>query len=124
MNERVFGEKSTFLKGIGDITWLGDYGFSIEFDVVNPNKQLKWPLLKKYTLDSPYFRKSLRLLFSHDTYAGLKNFYKNKMVKHEPRQPLNETFKQKLMQNFKPEIEKLSEILKKDLVSLWGYDKI
>jgi hypothetical protein len=101
-----------------------DPNFSIEFDIVNPNKQLKWPLLKKYTLDSPYFRKSLRLLFSHDTYAGLKNFYKNKMVKHEPRQPLNETFKQKLMQNFKPEIEKLSEILKKDLVSLWGYDKI
>lgn len=98
--------------------------FSTELDVVNPNKQLKWPLLKKYTLDSPYFRKMLRLLFSPDTYAKLKDFYKNKMVKYEPRQPLDETFKLGLMQNFKPDVEKLSIFLKKDLVSLWGYDKI
>lgn len=101
-----------------------DSNFSTEFDIVNPNKQLKWPLLKKYTLDSPYFRKTLRRLFSHDTYAGLKDFYKNKMVKHEPRQPLDETFKLGLMQEFKPEVEKLGDFLKKDLVSLWGYDKI
>ena len=101
-----------------------DPNYLTEFDVVNPNKQLKWPLLKKYTLDSPYLRKTLRLLFSHETYAGLKDFYKNKMVEHEPRQPLDETFKLGLMQNFKPEVEKLSDFLKKDLVSLWGYDKI
>jgi hypothetical protein len=41
------------------------------FEIINPNKQLRWPLLKKYTLDSPYFRKTLRLLFSDDTYARL-----------------------------------------------------
>jgi hypothetical protein len=101
-----------------------DPNFSPDFDIVNPNKQIKWPLLKKYTLDSPYFRKTLRLVFSDDTYVGLKDFYKNKMVKHEPRQPLDETFKLGLMQEFKPEVEKLSDFLKKDLVSLWGYDKI
>ena len=46
------------------------------------------------------------------------------MVKHEPRQPLDEAFKGELMQRFKPEVEKLSDFLKKDLVSEWGYDKI
>ena len=101
-----------------------DPNFSPDFDIVNPNKQLRWPLFKKYTLDSPYFRKTLRLLFSDDTYAGLKNFYKNKMVKYEPRQALNEEFKLELMHNCKPEVEKLSDFLKKDLVSLWGYDKV
>ena len=101
-----------------------DPDFITDFDVINPNKQIKWPLLKKYTLDSPHFRKTLRLLFSPDTYAGLKDFYRYKMVKHEHRQPLDETFKLELMQNFKPEVEKLSEFLKKDLISLWGYDKI
>ena len=54
----------------------------------------------------------------------LKNFYKNKMVKYEPRQALNEEFKLELMNNCKPEVEKLSDFLKKDLVSLWDYDKI
>lgn len=101
-----------------------DPNFSPDFDIVNPNKQLRWPLLKKYTLDSPYFRKTLRMLFSSDTYAGLKDFYKNKLVKYEPRQPLEEAFKLKLMQQFKPEVEKLSDFLKKDLVSKWEYDKV
>ena len=101
-----------------------DPNFSTEFDVVNPNKQLKWPLLKKYTLDSPYFRKTLRLLFSGDTYAGLKDFYKNKMVKHEPRAALDEEFKIELMKKFSTEIEKLSHLLNRDLITLWGYDKV
>ena len=101
-----------------------DPGFSPEFKVVNPNKQISWPLLKKSTLDSPYFRKTLRWLFSDDTYAGLKDFYKNKMAKHKPRQPLDATFRRELMQRFKIEVKKLSVFLNKDLVAKWGYDNI
>ena len=119
-----------FIKDTPDVyrkisEFLGiDPGFSPEFNVVNPNKQMRWPLLKKYTLDSPFFRKTLRWLFSDDTYAGLKNFYKNKMVKHEPRQPLDETFRLELMQRFRPEVKKLSDFLNKDLVAKWGYSNI
>jgi hypothetical protein len=98
--------------------------FSPGFDIVNPNKQLRWPLLKKYTLDLPYFRKTLRCLLSDDTYAGLKDFYKNKMVKYVPREALEEEFRLELMQEYKSEVEKLGDFLEKDLVSLWGYDKI
>ncbi len=101
-----------------------DPNFSPDFDIVNPNKQLRWPLFKKFTLDSPYFRKTLRLLFSDDTYADLKNFYKDKMVKYEPRQVLDEEFKLELMNKFKIEVEKLGGFLKRDLFSLWGYDKV
>jgi hypothetical protein len=64
------------------------------------------------------------LLFSDDTYARLKDFYRSKMVKYASRQPLEEAFKLKLMQQFKPEVEKLSDFLKKDLVSKWEYDKV
>jgi hypothetical protein len=46
------------------------------------------------------------------------------MVKYEPRQALDEEFKLELMHKCKPEVEKLSDFLKKDLVSLWGYDKV
>jgi len=100
-----------------------DPNFSPDFDIVNPNKQLRWPLLKKYTLDSPYFRKTLRMFFSDDIYAGLKNFYKNKMVKYVPRPILEEEFKLEMMKKFKPEVVKFGGLLKRDLVSLWGYDK-
>ena len=101
-----------------------DPDFTPVFDIVNPNKQIKWPLLKKYTLDSPYFRKTLRLLFSDETYAGLKNFYKSKIVKYKPRPDLDDDVRRKLMENARPEVENLSCMLNIDLISLWGYDKI
>ena len=101
-----------------------DPDFAPVFDIVNPNKQIKWPIIKKYTLDSPYFRKTLRLFFSDETYAGLKNFYKSKIVKYKPRPALDDDVRRKWMKNAKPEVENLSRVLSSDLISRWGYDKI
>jgi len=98
-----------------------DPDFRPSFEIVNPNKQVRWPLLKKFTLDSPYFRKTLRLLFSDDSYAGMKNFYKTKMVQHKPRPPLDDGLRMKLMKSIKPEIEAFSSALDLDLVTRWGY---
>jgi hypothetical protein len=101
-----------------------DPDFAPEFEIVNPNKQIKRSLLKKYTLDSPYFRKALRRLVSADVYAGMKNFYKTKMVSHQPRQPLDEAFKLKLMKEFKIEVEKFNMLTPRDLIVRWGYKNI
>lgn len=98
--------------------------FRPSFEIVNPNKQIRWPLLKKNTLDSPYFRKTLRLFFSDDSYAGMKNFYKTKIVSYKPRPALNETLRTKLMKKIKPEIEDFSNALDMDWVTRWGYHKI
>jgi hypothetical protein len=98
--------------------------FRPSFEIVNPNKQIRWPFLKKYTLDSPYFRKTLRLFFSDDSYAGMKKFYKTKMVKYKPRPALDEELRTKLMKKIKPEIENLGNALDLDLVTRWGYHKI
>jgi len=101
-----------------------DPDFRPSFEIVNPNKQIRWPILKKYTLDSPYFRKTLRLFFSDESYAGMKNFYKTKMVKYKPRAKLDEDLRTKWMKKIKPEVEKLSDVLNLDLVTRWGYHKI
>jgi hypothetical protein len=101
-----------------------DPNFTPSFDIVNPNKQLRWPLLKRYTLDSPYFRKTLRFLFSQEIYARLKNFYKTKIVTYQPRQPLDDELRRELMKEFKKEVEKLSVLINRDLVTLWGYDNV
>jgi hypothetical protein len=101
-----------------------DPNFYPEFEIINPNKELKWPLLKKHTLDSPYFRKTLRLLVSDDLYAAMKNFYKNKIVKYKVRQAIDEKFKKVLMAKFKSEVEALSDLLKRDLIARWGYGKV
>lgn len=101
-----------------------DADFTPELNIINPNKTLKWPRLKKYTLDSPYFRKTLRLLFSDDQYAAMKKFYKDKIVTYQPRPPLDKSLRKELMTKFKAEVEKTNELLKIDLIALWGYDKI
>jgi hypothetical protein len=98
--------------------------FAPEFKIINPNKNVKRSFLKKYALDSPYFRKALRSSVSADVYAGMKNFYKTKMVTHQPRVPLSETFRLKLMKKFRSEVEKFSELTDKDLTKRWGYASI
>jgi hypothetical protein len=98
--------------------------FMPSFEIVNPNKQIRWPRLKKYTLDSPYFRKTLRSLVSNELYAGLKIFYKSKVVKYQPRPELEDCVRKKWMKIARPEVENLSHLLKNDLINLWGYDDI
>jgi hypothetical protein len=101
-----------------------DAAFSPEFSVVNPNKVLKWPRLKRAIMDSPYFRKTLRRVLSNNGYAGMKRFYKDKMVTYRPRPPLDPVIRLALMKKFKHEVARTSRLLDMDLTALWGYDEI
>jgi len=98
--------------------------FSPDFNTVNPNKVMKWPRLKRFVLDSPYFRKLLRFISSDDIYATMKNFYKNKIVTYEARPSLNSELRYELMTKFKMEVDKISHLLNIDMIKLWRYDKI
>ncbi|MFW5888118.1 MAG: sulfotransferase [Patescibacteria group bacterium] len=49
---------------------------------------------------------------------------KNNNIKVKPRKSIDLSLKKKLMKEFKPEVEELSKITNRDLVTLWGYDKI
>jgi hypothetical protein len=98
--------------------------FNARLDIINPNKMLKWPRLKKYTMDSPYFRKTLRFLFSSDIYAGMKRFYKDKIVTYRPRDSIDGESRKELMVMYKKEVEKISDLIERDLITLWGYDKV
>lgn len=98
--------------------------FTPQFDIVNPNKKLKWPILKRLIMDSPFFRKTLRLLFSHDMYTAMTRLYMDRIVTYGSRDPLDEGFRRRLMLSYKEEVEKFSELLGRDLITLWGYDKL
>lgn len=99
-----------------------DEDFTPQFNIVNPNKILKWPRLKRYTLDSPYFRKALRLVFTDQMYAKMKNVYKDKIVTYGSREPLGEEIKTELKAKFKNDIDRLCELLKVDFIKLWNYE--
>ena len=98
--------------------------FTADFTAINPNKILKWPRLKKLILDSPYFRKFLRFFTSADIYAAMKNIYKSKIVTYQPRPSMEPELRNKLMKKFKMEVEKMSHLLNRDMIKLWGYDKM
>ncbi len=114
--ERVFSDTLAFL-GV-------DADFRPNFNVVNPNKILKWPRLKRLVLDSPYFRRVLRWAFRDNGYAALKNLYKNRIVSYRPRPPMPEALKDRLMREFSGEVERISRLLGVDLVRRWGYDQV
>jgi hypothetical protein len=114
--ERIYHEVLEFLEVDSD--------FLPKFDIVNPNKKVRWPLIKKFISDSPYFRKTLRLIFSNDIYAKMENLYKIWIVSYEPRQTLDAEIKLELMKKLSTEIEKLSDLLNRDFITLWGYDKV
>ncbi len=105
------------------LEFLGvDKGFIPEFKIVNANKELRIGSLKKLAnamslpgitakLPKP-LRKLLALIFDKLTY------------KNKKRKKLDEEAKKILMKRYKKEVLRLSKLLNKDLVKLWGYDKI
>lgn len=101
-----------------------DSNFKPEIKIVNPNKNLKYPLLKRYTLDSPRFRNTLRFLVSDSIYAQMKKIYKDRLVEYKPREAIDQGLRHKLMEHFKTEVQRLSVFLDRDLVTLWHYDHI
>jgi hypothetical protein len=102
-----------------------DPKFVPDFTVVNPyKKSVKWPKLKYLLFDSPYFRKLQHFIFPDSIYARLVQYYKKMILVEEPKQTLDPALKKELMLKFKIEVEKLSDVLQRDLMTLWGYNEI
>ena len=99
-----------------------DPNFSSDFVVINPyKKHVKWPKLKYYVFDSPLFRKIQRSLFPFDIYARLVKYYMKITLSRTPKMGLDDRLRKKLKSNFKKEVEQISELIGRDLISLWGY---
>ena len=103
-----------------------DPNFEPELKVVNPFKRdVKWPALKYYVLDSPYFRKFQHLILPDALYAKLTKLYLNNARKSKTqKQQMAPSLKNQLKAKFYPEVEKLAHLLDRDLISLWGYTGI
>ena len=86
---------------------------------VNPNRELRFPALARFfTLigDSP-----LRQLFPVATWWSVGRRLRFANRKLAPRRPLDPAIRRTLMARFRPEVERLSQVLDRDLVRLWGY---
>jgi len=102
-----------------------DDDFETEFDVVNPNKEVRVEWLQKAILSTGF---SLMLLKDRLTYFATTNrmipySYRTQTVKgvinaytrYEKRSPLTPEVRQRILSRFEPEIDNLSELLNRDL---------
>ena len=125
-NAKVYWEVLEFL-GV-------DPSFTPKFESVNVNKKSAFPKLKmllKSSLLSSLFARMYSVpryflppkLFTK--YTKLKRFiYQEFLLKKQPRDPMDPDLRRKLMEKFKPEVKRLSRLVGKDLVVLWGYNEI
>ncbi len=81
-------------------------------------------IMQKLIYDPSPLKEFIKKIVPFKIYDGLYTFIANLNKKSSKRPDLDVEFKKKLMKQYKPEVKKLSKLTGKDLISLWGYNKI
>ena len=108
-----------------------DSDFQTTFDIVNPNKEVRLEWLQKLIVSSGFSLMLLkdRLTYLATTHSLLPFSYRTRTVKgviaaytkYERRSPLTADLRQRLARDFQSDIDKLSDLLGRDL-SGWYQD--
>lgn len=109
----VYGEVLAFL-GV-------DPEFRPEFAAVRGSRAPRSRFLNRF-MRKPVFRRVLRKLLPARTYDRLQSRVQSALFTGKPRAPIPEDLAARLRERFRPEVEKISELLGRDLVREWGYD--
>ena len=97
------------------LSFLGvDDTIKLDFKVINPNKILRFPTLKRIMLD-PIIRKIGRNLVPLQIRQAIKEYIKKTNTRYTSRPPMNPETRQRLKREFAREIEELSKLLGRDL---------
>jgi hypothetical protein len=88
------------------------------FDVINANKNPRSRAYLNFLLNPPGFIKTIgKILFPHHTKRRewlIDNLW-NLNTKYKPRNPLTDVLKQRLIDNYREDIEKLAKLMNRDL---------
>lgn len=107
----------------GVLEFLGvSLDFEPEFRVVNSNKRPRSRALQDFILKPPHSvralgKSALPLTLRHRIIGKLNNLN----ARHEPRQPMVPELRKRLQSEFAPEVERLSDLLERDLTH-WSKD--
>ena len=115
-NARVYTETLEFL-GL-------DTAFQPAFRTVNPKVKVRFRRAKQVT-DRVLFpaKQRLKPILPVALYRAIRSAYRGIMFSHDTPE-LDAGLRQALKARYKGEVVKLSEFLDRDLVKLWGYDKV
>ena len=104
--------------------------FKPKFEKVNANRKSKLPRVG-FLFKTVFFTKITELpmfILPQPLVLKYKNF-RNSIFRHiffkvQPRPSMDPELRKHLMKKFKPEVKRLSKLVDRDLVSLWGCDSI
>ena len=93
-----------------------DDSFEPEFKVINPNKVVRSKALRDFLRDPPLVVRKIgkRLVPKPLRQQIMKGFWRLN-IKYVPRPPMDPELRRQLQEEFKTEVEKLSELLGRDL---------
>ena len=115
-NDRVFQEILKFL--------AVDPNFTPEYTAVNVNKEVKFKAINNL-VNSPLAKAISKNLVSQEFNEFVRDNIVEKFLWHQaPKTQIPESVKFELMQQYKPEVIKTSELIGIDLVTKWGYDNL
>jgi len=92
-----------------------------DFTVQNPNEILRFPLIGAVLRNNLIVRIKNAIPRQAKTYKFFSLLFNKLNTKAKPRTLLDNTLREQLMNDLKSEVALLSEITKRDLMSLWGY---
>lgn len=105
------------------VTFLGvDPNFQPDFKVVNSRRKILSPLLNRYLRRPDSFktlRRLIRMLAPRPLRAWMGQFLMRQNVRPQKSPPLLPETRARLETYFRPEIQRLSTLLNRDLVALW-----
>ena len=112
-NDRVFREVLEFLQV--------EPNFSPEYAAVNVNKEVKFEFVNNL-INNPVVKSITKNLLSQEFNEFVRDNIVERFLWHQaPKASMPESIKMQLMEQYRPEVIKISELLDRDLVSEWGY---
>lgn len=92
------------------------------FENVNPSQRPRSYKLHRI-LNNVRFKSMLRRFLGPQFYTRIKNAVAQVVMKPKRRQPISQNLYQELKVETKPDVERLSKLIDRDMLHLWGYDK-
>jgi hypothetical protein len=115
-NEGIFREVLEFL-GV-------NLNFTPEYSAINVNKEVKFKAINNL-INNPLAKSISKNLLSQEFNDFVRDNVVEKLLWHQaPKAKIPEEIKLQLMQQYQPEVAKISELLQLDLLSKWGYDNL
>lgn len=97
--------------------------FNPEFKVHNANKVVKFNTFDKI-LKNKRLRNTIKKILPFKFISNLGAFLSKLNTLQIKRKSIDSNLEKKLKKQLLPEVKKLSKLLDRDLVKLWGYDKL